>query len=148
MIMPYYAVPKGLTTEELGMAYNKEIVTDLLRGKLGYTGVVNSDTGITTGMPWGVESLSVSERYRKAIEAGVDRLGGDATPEIVVELVKSGALAEARVDESARRILRVLLRPRPLREPVREPGGGGPHRAQGGVPAEGGPRAAQVRSCS
>ncbi len=109
MIMPYYAVPKGVTTEELGMSYSREIVTDLLRGKLGYTGVVNSDTGITTGMPWGVESLSVSDRYKKAIEAGIDRLGGDATPEIVVELVKSGALAEARVDESARRILRVFF---------------------------------------
>ena len=109
MIMPYYAVPKGLTSEELGMAYNKEIVTDLLRGRLGYEGVVNSDTGITVGMPWGVEGLSVAERYLKAIEAGVDRLGGDATPEIVVELVRSGALAETRVDESARRILRVLF---------------------------------------
>jgi beta-glucosidase len=107
MIMPYYAVPKGMTTEELGMAYNKEIITDLLRNKLGYTGVINSDTGISTGMPWGVESLSVKDRYKKAIEAGVDRIGGDATPELIVELVKSGALTEARIDESARRIMRV-----------------------------------------
>jgi beta-glucosidase len=109
MIMPYYAVPKGLTREETGMAYNREIVTDLLRGRLGYGGVVNSDTGITTGMPWGVEALSLKERYRKAIEAGVDRLGGDSTPEIIVELVREGSLAEARVDESARRILRVFF---------------------------------------
>ncbi len=109
MIMPYYAVPKGITGEDVGMAYNKEIVTDLLRGKLGYTGVVNSDTGITTGMPWGVEPLSLKERYRKAIEAGVDRLGGDSTPETIVELVKEGDLAEARIDESARRILRVFF---------------------------------------
>jgi beta-glucosidase len=109
MIMPYYAVPRGLTGEDVGMSYNKEIVTDLLRGKLGFAGVVNSDTGITTGMPWGVEKLSVKERYLKAIEAGVDRLGGDSTPEIIVELVKAGALPESRIDESARRILRVLF---------------------------------------
>ena len=107
MIMPYYAVPKGMTSEDVGMAYNKEIITDMLRNKLGYTGVVNSDTGISTGMPWGVESLSVRDRYKKAIEAGVDRIGGDATPELIVELVKSGALTEARIDESARRIMRV-----------------------------------------
>jgi len=31
MIMPYYAVPKGIASEEVGMAYNKEIVADLLR---------------------------------------------------------------------------------------------------------------------
>ena len=109
MIMPYYAVPTGIGGEAVGMAYNKEIVTKLLRGDLGYTGVVNSDTGITTGMPWGVEALTIKERYQKAIEAGVDRLGGDSTPEIIVELVKDGALAEPRVDESARRILRVLF---------------------------------------
>lgn len=109
MIMPYYAVPKGLTSEDLGMAYNKEIITDLLRNKLGYQGVVNSDTGISTGMPWGVENLSVKDRYQKAIEAGVDRIGGDATPEIVVELVRSGGLTEARLNESARRILRVYF---------------------------------------
>ena len=109
MIMPYYAVPKGIASEEVGMAYNKEIVALLLRGRLGYTGVVNSDTGITIGMPWGVEALSVSDRYKKAILAGVDRLGGDVTPDIVVELVKSGGLTEARVDESARRILRVFF---------------------------------------
>ena len=109
MIMPYYAVPTGISGEAVGMAYNKEIVTKLLRGDLGYTGVVNSDTGITSGMPWGVEALTLKERYQKAIEAGVDRLGGDSTPEIIVELVKDGALAEPRIDESARRILRVLF---------------------------------------
>jgi beta-glucosidase len=109
MVMPYYAVPKGMTGEDVGMAYNKEIITGLLRGRLGYAGVVNSDTGITTGMPWGVEALSLKERYRKAIEAGVDRLGGDSTPEIVVELVREGGVTEGRVDESARRILRVLF---------------------------------------
>ncbi len=109
MIMPYYAVAAGMTSEDVGMSYNKEIITDLLRNKLGYTGVINSDTGITSGMPWGVEKLTVAERYQKAIEAGVDRLGGDSTPEIIVGLVKSGLLTEPRIDESARRILRVLF---------------------------------------
>jgi beta-glucosidase len=109
MIMPYYAVPVGMTSEDVGMSYNKEIITDLLRNTLGYTGVVNSDTGITSGMPWGVEKLTLAERYQKAIEAGVDRLGGDATPEVIVGLVKSGRLAEPRIDGSARRILRVLF---------------------------------------
>jgi beta-glucosidase len=109
MIMPYYAVPKGMTSEDVGMAYNKEIITDLLRNKLGFQGVINSDTGISTGMPWGVESLSVKDRYKKAIEAGIDRIGGDATPELIVQLVREGALTEARIDESARRILRIYF---------------------------------------
>jgi beta-glucosidase len=109
MIMPYYAIPRGITNEEVGMAYNKEIITDLLRNKLGYTGVINSDTGISTSMPWGVETLSLKDRYKKAIDAGVDRIGGDLTPEIIVELVKSGQVTERRIDESARRIMRVYF---------------------------------------
>ncbi len=36
-------------------------------------------------------------------------MGGDSTPELIIELVKSGDLSEARIDESARRILRVFF---------------------------------------
>ena len=42
-IMPYYGVPikltyQGVTYDEVGMAFSKQIVTDLLRGKLGFNG--------------------------------------------------------------------------------------------------------------
>lgn len=121
MIMPYYAVPAGLTAEPLGMSYNKEIVTNLLREKLGFQGVVNSDTGISTGMPWGVEGLTVKQRYLKAIEAGVDRMGGDATPNLIVELVREGQLPEARVNESARRILAIHFALGLFENPYRSP---------------------------
>jgi len=106
-VMPYYSIPKDRTTEAVGMAFNKEIVTDLLRGKLGFTGIVNSDSGIMTSMVWGVESLSVKERYQKALDAGTDLVGSDGDPAVLVDLVKSRALPEARLDESVRRILRV-----------------------------------------
>ena len=108
-IMPYYSIPKGITKEQVGMAFNREIVTDLLRTRLGFTGVVNSDSGITTSMVWGVEDLSVEQRYKKAIDAGTDLFSNDATPEHVVNLVRKGELTERRVDESVRRILRVRM---------------------------------------
>ena len=108
-MMPYYSIPKGITTDQVGMAFNKEIVTDLLRNRLGFMGVVNSDSGITTSMVWGVEDLTVEERYRKAIEAGTDLFSNDATPEHVVNLVRKGAITEARVDESVKRLLRVRM---------------------------------------
>ncbi len=106
-IMPYYSIPKDITPEQVGMSYNKAIVTDLLRNRLGFRGVVNSDSGITTSMVWGVESLSIEQRYRKGIEAGVDLYSNDATPGYIVDLVRKGELSEARVNESARRLLRV-----------------------------------------
>lgn len=108
-IMPYYSIPRGVTPEQVGMSYNPAIVTDLLKRRLGFTGIVNSDSGITTSMVWGVEALSVEQRYRKGIEAGVDIYSNDATPHFIVDLVRKGELTETRVDESAARILRVRM---------------------------------------
>jgi beta-glucosidase len=50
--------------------------------------------------------LSEVERVKKAIEAGVDQFGGESRPELVVQLVEAGQIAEARLDESVRRLLR------------------------------------------
>ncbi len=103
-MMLYYGIPIGITKEKVGMAFNREIV-DLLRKKMGYNGVICSDWGIILGMNWGVESLSVSERYKKAIDAGIDQLGDESKPEIIVDLVNRKQLTEQRVNDSARRLL-------------------------------------------
>ena len=105
-IMPYYGIPKEVTGENVAMAYDKEIITGLLREKLGFQGVICSDWGILTLMPWGVEDLSLQQRYAKAIEAGIDQFGGDSNPEQIVTLVTSGSVPEERIDESARRLLK------------------------------------------
>ena len=55
---------------------------------------------------WGVEHLTPLERAKKAIDAGVDQFGGEGTPQLVVELLRIGQVTEARIDESARRLLR------------------------------------------
>lgn len=115
-IMPYYGVPVGQTDENVAMAYNKAIITGLLREKYGYDGLVCTDWGLITdriteefvwpARAWGVEHLSAAERVKKAIDAGVDQFGGESRPELVVQLVEDGQLAEARLDQSVRRLLR------------------------------------------
>jgi len=122
-IMPYYSIPKGITKEQVGNAFNREIITGLLRERLGFTGVVNSDSGITTNMVWGVEDLTVEQRYRKAIESGTDIFSNDATPEYVVNLVRKGEVAESRVDESVRRMLRVRFALGIFENPYTDPEG-------------------------
>ena len=117
-IMPYYGVPTGQTSEDVGMSFNKEIITGLLRYQYKFDGVVCADWGIITdrsmssgylwpGRAWGVEHLSRAQRVKKALDAGVDQFGGETASELVVELVESGELLEARLDISARRILRM-----------------------------------------
>lgn len=105
-IMPYYGIPVGQTSEDVGMSFNKEIITDLLRNKLGYDGVVCTDWGITSTMPWGMQYNSPRERYKKAIDAGVDQFGHGREPELIVDLVNSGELSEERINISCRRLLK------------------------------------------
>ncbi len=116
-IMPYYGVPKDQTEEEVAMAFNKAIITDLLRNKYHYEGVVCADWGVITDTPmgpnvtwparaWGVEHLSEADRVLKVLEAGCDQFGGESRPELVIQLVEEGKLSEARIDESLRRILK------------------------------------------
>ncbi len=117
-IMPYYGVPTGQTSEDVGMSFNKDIISGLLREKYAYDGVVCADWGIITdrtmsngylwpGRAWGVEHLSRAQRIRKALDAGIDQFGGETASDLVVELVASGEVSEARIDISARRILRL-----------------------------------------
>jgi len=105
-IMPYYSKPSGTKFEEVGYSYNKAVITDLLRKKLGFKGIINSDTGPIDMMPWGVENLTILERYQKAINAGVDIFSGSADPTLLLETVKKGLVTEERINESIIRLLK------------------------------------------
>jgi beta-glucosidase len=115
-IMPYYGIPVGQTSEDVAMSYNKDIITGLLRNKYKYDGVVCTDWGLVTdskvmgtvwpARAWGAEKLSEEDRVKKIIDAGVDQFGGENCPEHVINLVKSGKLTEARINESIKRLLR------------------------------------------
>jgi beta-glucosidase len=105
-IMPYYSAPKGKAFEEVGFSFNKPIVNDLLKKKLGYTGIINSDTGPIDMMPWGVENLSIEQRYIKALEAGVDIFSGSADPAILINLVNKGLVNINRINESVSKLLK------------------------------------------
>lgn len=86
--MPYYSAPKGKEFEEVGFSFNKAMIGDLLQDKLGFYGIINSDTGPIEMMPWGVENLTIAERYQKALQAGVDIFSGSADPGILLETVQ------------------------------------------------------------
>lgn len=104
-IMPYYAKPIKTEFEAVAFAYNKSIIQDLLRKKMGFKGIVNSDTGPITMMPWGVEHLSIAERYERALNAGVDIFSGGADPSKLTETVLSGRISEERINQSVARLL-------------------------------------------
>ncbi|WP_432452920.1 MULTISPECIES: glycoside hydrolase family 3 N-terminal domain-containing protein [unclassified Agarivorans] len=117
--------------EAVGFGFNKQILDTLLRGKYNFKGVVLSDWGIVNdcndkcqlglsdqeltdgvsvwtvpfGMSWGVEPLSIAERYAKSVDAGVDQFGGVQDPSHLLEAIAAGLITNEQIDKAAQRIL-------------------------------------------
>ncbi|WP_059120397.1 glycoside hydrolase family 3 protein [Vibrio sp. MEBiC08052] len=128
-VMPTYSILQGVTHNgkeipQVGAGYNRFLLQDLLRDTYGFKGVILSDWLITRdckedcingfkagekilprGMPWGVEDLSVEDRFTKAIDAGIDQFGGVVDSAILVNVVKDKKVSEKRLDASVLRIL-------------------------------------------
>ncbi|MFE4959502.1 glycoside hydrolase family 3 protein [Streptomyces sp. NPDC056653] len=130
-IMSYYNAPSnalsvpqlkgGAPFEEVGGAYNKAIITDLLRKQLGYKGYVNTDSGIMTTTPWGVEDLTVPQRYAKALNAGSNLFSVTGDPALLAQAVTSGLAPESRLTESAQMLLTELFRVGAFENPYVDP---------------------------
>jgi len=105
-IMPYYSLPKGTEFEEVGFAFNKGVINDILRTKMGFKGIINSDTGPLTNMPWGVENLTIHQRYKKAIEAGVNTFSGVSDPSDLIAVIDSGMIDMSLIDNSVYLLLK------------------------------------------
>ena len=105
-IMPYYSLPSGTEYEEVGFAFNKGVITDVLRTQMGFKGIINSDTGPLTGMAWGVENLTKEERYKKAIEAGVNIFSGESDPAMLIHIIDTGMVDISYIDNSVLLLLK------------------------------------------
>ncbi|MDR2482678.1 MAG: beta-glucosidase, partial [Treponema sp.] len=139
-VMPYYTISWAYDTkygENVGNSYSKYIITDLLRDKYGFDGVVCTDWMITadagpidvffSGKCWGVEHLTVAERHYRIIMAGVDQFGGNNEKAPVLEAYRMGvkehgeAFMGERFRASARRLLRNIFRAGLFENPYVDP---------------------------
>lgn len=129
-VMPYYTISYNQDTkygENVGNGYSKYLITDLLRVKYAYDGVVCTDWLITGeeakspnaflgGKAWGVEKLSIAEKHYKALLAGVDQFGGNNDKEPVMQAYQMGIKEfgkerfRARFEQSAVRLLKNIFR--------------------------------------
>jgi beta-glucosidase len=128
-VMPYYTISYGQdkkNNENVGNGFSKYIITDLLRDKYGYDGVVCTDWLITAdegptpdvfaGKSWGTEKMSVAQRHYKVMMAGVDQFGGNNDIKPVLEAYQMGVaehgetFMRARFEKSAVRLLLNIFR--------------------------------------
>ncbi len=124
-VMPSYSIAVDADGEPMGDAVGSGFsafkLTETLREEMGFTGLVCSDFIIVqqnAGMGprnWGVEDLTVPERYLMAIEAGLDQFGGEAfvddlkaAYDLGVEKNGEEAMNE-RIKGSAKRILKNMF---------------------------------------
>ncbi len=127
-VMPYYTISYNQAKDGTNLAngFSKYIVTDLLREKYGYDGVVCTDWLITgdepgspgdfAGKPWGVENKTIAERHYIALMAGMDQFGGNNEMGPVIEAYNMGVkqygkkYMRNRFEQSAVRLLKNIFR--------------------------------------
>src|ERR1051326_5551358 len=90
---------------------NHHVLTDILRNELGFNGFVVSDwEDIKKLVTFWRIAATEKEATRMAVMAGIDMSMGPndySFAELLVALVKEGAVPQSRIDEAVRRILRV-----------------------------------------
>ncbi|MFL5773430.1 MAG: glycoside hydrolase family 3 N-terminal domain-containing protein [Flavisolibacter sp.] len=138
--MPYYTISFGQDKkygQNVGNSYSQYMITDLLRNKYGYDGVVCTDWLITAdegktpdvfaGKSWGVEKLSVAERHYKVLMAGVDQFGGNNVAGPILEAYQMGVKEHGedwmrkRFEQSAVRLLRNIFQVGLFENPYLDP---------------------------
>jgi beta-glucosidase-like glycosyl hydrolase/CubicO group peptidase (beta-lactamase class C family) len=106
IMMGHLALPQIEPDVRVPATLAPTVVTSLLRGDLGFKGLIVSDAMRMTSI---TKHFGTGEAAVRAIEAGVDVLvlsqDEYAARSAIVKAVESGRLTEARIDESALRIL-------------------------------------------
>ena len=99
-----------VTGDDTPASLSKTMITDILRGQMGYDGIV-----VTDAMNMGAvtEQYTSAQAAVKALQAGADLI---LMPEDfqeayqgVLDAVKDGTLTEQRINESVTRIVKVKV---------------------------------------
>lgn len=107
--------------EAVAGAYNTAILTRLLRGRMGFKGYVNTDSGVLTSTAFGVEQLTVPQRFAKAVKAGVSLFSDNSDPQGLVDAVHQGLLTQADLDRSATLLLTEIFQLGLFDDPYTDP---------------------------
>jgi len=72
---------------------------------MGFKGYVNTDSGVLTNTGWGVESLTIPQRFAKGVKAGASIFSDNNDPSGLLSAVSQGLLTEADLNPSIRLLL-------------------------------------------
>ncbi|MBR1422473.1 MAG: glycoside hydrolase family 3 protein [Ruminococcus sp.] len=106
MIMAAHLTLPNVTSDGLPASLSKELLTDKLRGELGYDGVIITDSLLMGAV---ADNYSSAESAVKVVNAGADIIlmpySLSSAYNAVVKAVNDGSIPEERINESVTRIL-------------------------------------------
>jgi beta-N-acetylhexosaminidase len=105
-IMSFHGAMPALDSSGVPGTLSSKVLTDLLRGEMGFRGLIISDAMDMRGV---LDQFGAAEAVKRAIAAGIDiliqPLDVPQTIDAVVAGVAEGRYTEARLDSSVRRVL-------------------------------------------
>ncbi|MBD5549150.1 MAG: beta-N-acetylhexosaminidase [Lachnospiraceae bacterium] len=108
MVMVSHLSVPNVTGDNTPASLSEKMITEILRGQLGYQGIVITDAMNMTAI---TDYYTADEAAVKALQAGADMILMPEDYETayngVLEAVNNGTLSEERINESLRRIFRV-----------------------------------------
>ena len=81
-----------IPADQVGCAYSETMMQTLLTEAMGFKGFINTDSGILETQTFGVETLTMPERYAKLINNGVGAIGAGFQYEEVLAAIDQGIL--------------------------------------------------------
>lgn len=132
-IMPGYSMPtddartatqvvngEEFHFESVSNAFNKGVITDLLRDNLGFKGYVNSDSHYGEGTMHGLDTSKPEENIVMMIKAGTDcGVYSAATPAMIVDAIDNGSLTREELETATARRLTAMFQMEKLDNPYK-----------------------------
>jgi beta-N-acetylhexosaminidase len=110
-IMSFHGAMPALDSSNVPGTLSPKVLTGLLRGELGFKGVIISDAMDMRGV---LDQYGSDEAVKRAISAGIDvliqPLDVSQTIDAVVAGIREGRYTEARLDSSVRRVVEMKRR--------------------------------------
>ena len=105
-IMSFHGAMPALDSSGVPGTLSSKVLTDLLRGEMGFKGIIISDAMDMRGV---LDQFGAAEAAKRAVAAGIDvliqPLNVSETIDAVVDGVREHRYTEARLDSSVRRVL-------------------------------------------
>ncbi|MBQ3156576.1 MAG: glycoside hydrolase family 3 C-terminal domain-containing protein [Clostridia bacterium] len=90
-----------IPADQVGSAYSETMMQTLLTEAMGFKGFINTDSGILETQTFGVETLTMPERYAKLINNGVGAIGAGFQYAEVLAAIDQGILTVEQLGKVA-----------------------------------------------